>query len=83
MLGFWLMLFIIKLHSRKDIFKHLKTVFLQFSILAINTNIMNKTIKNFLHQLLKIPLISKKPTCRKTSEMECDSKTKWNKRKKS
>ena len=36
--------------------------------MTIKTNIMNKTIKNML-------LISKNPTCLKTSEMEYDSKT--------
>ena len=40
--------------------------------MALNTNIMNKTIKTFT-LALKILLIFKKHTCLKTSKMENDS----------
>ena len=50
--------------------------------MALNTNIMNKTIKTFT-LTIKILLIFKKHTCLKTSEMESDSKTKCNQGKQS
>ena len=50
--------------------------------MALNTNIMNKTIKTFT-LALKILLIFKKHTCLKTSKMESVSKTKCNRGKQS
>ena len=50
--------------------------------MALNTNIMNKTIKTFT-LTNKILLIFKKHTCLKTSEMDNDSKTKCNQGKQS
>ena len=50
--------------------------------MALDTNIMNKTIKT-LTLTIKILLLFKKYTCLKTSEMENDSKTKGNQGKQS
>ena len=50
--------------------------------MALNTNIMNKTIKTFT-LTIKILLTLKKHTCLKWSEMENDSKTKCNQGKQS
>ena len=50
--------------------------------MALNKNIMNKTIKTFT-LTIKILLIFKEHTCLKTSEMENDSKAKCNQGKQS